>query len=105
MINCYVRRSVGIVLAADIFCQLFERIRGQMFVAFKHHVFEQMSEPAALIRVILGTDVIPNLGGNGRAGMIFDGVDLQTVRQRRVLHGNGGNLYLWRIRRLARRCD
>ena len=72
-----------------------------MFVAFKHHVFKQMGEPAALIRVILGTDVIPNLDRNGRAGVILDGVDLQTIRQRRVLHFNGGNLYLWCDRRLA----
>ena len=60
-----------------------------MLVAFKHHVFKQMGEPAALIRVILGTDVIPNLDRNGRTGMILDGVDLQTVRQRCVLHSNG----------------
>ena len=65
-------------------------------------MFKQMGEPAALIRVILGTDVIPNLDRNGGAGMILDGVDLQTIRQRCVLHSNRGNFYLWCDRRLAR---
>ena len=58
-----------------------------MFVAFKHHVFEQMREPAPPIGVILGTDVIPNLNGDRWTGMIFNRVNLQAVLQRSMFEG------------------
>jgi len=50
-------------------------------------VFEQMREPAAPIGVILGTDVIPNLNGDGWTGMIFNRVNFQTVLQRSMFEG------------------
>src|SRR5437762_8224283 len=81
------RSRKGVVLSADVFGQLLKSFRGQVLVAFEHHVFEQMREPAALIRVVLGTNVIPNLNGDGWTGMIFNRVNLQTVSQRTMFEG------------------
>ena len=87
MVNGHVRRSKGVVLPTNVFGQLLKSIRGQVFVAFKHHVLEQMREPAAPIGIILGPDMIPNLNRDGWTGMIFDRVNLQTVLQRGMVEG------------------
>ena len=81
MVNGHVRRGIGVVLSTDVFGQFLKSVRGQVLVALKHHVLEQMREPAAPIGIILGPDVVPNLDCNRWTGMILDGVNLQTILQ------------------------
>ena len=50
--------------------------------ALEHHVLEQMRESAAVGRIILRADVIPDLNGHRRRGVVLDRIDLQAVRER-----------------------
>src|SRR5437588_10346838 len=56
-----------------------------MLIPFEHHVFEEMGEAAAVLRIIFRADVIPNLDGHCRRGVLFHAVDLESVRKRRML--------------------
>ena len=85
MVNSHVRRGIGVVLSTDVFGQLLKSVRGQVLVALKHHVLEQMREPTTPIGIILGPDVVPNLNGDRWTGMIFDRVNFQTILQSRVI--------------------
>ena len=85
MINRHVIRGISVVLAPDIFRQLIDRIRLKMFVSFEHHVLKEMRETAPIFRIVLRSDVIPNLDRDVRAGMIFHRINLQSVRQSLVL--------------------
>src|SRR5580765_5230902 len=84
MIDSHVIRRERVVLSTDVFSQVLKSARGQMLVALKHHVFEEMSKAAAAIRIIFRTDVIPNLDSDSRALVIFDRVDLEAVVERSV---------------------
>ncbi len=91
MVNSHVRRGIGVVLSTDVFGQLLKSAGRQVLVALKHHVFEQMCEPAAPIGIIFGPDVVPNLDSYRWTGMILDRVNLQTILQgsmieRQLLH-------------------
>jgi hypothetical protein len=91
MVNGHVRRGIGVVLPTDVFGQLLKSVGSQVLIAFKHHVLEQMREPAAPIGIILGPDVVPNLDCNRWTGMVFDRVNLQPILQgtmieRQLLH-------------------
>ena len=81
MIHGHVRRGIGVVLPTNVFGQLLKGLRGQVLVALKHHVLEQMREPAALIGIIFGPDVVPNLDSYRWTGMILDRVNRQTILQ------------------------
>src|ERR1044072_4093876 len=70
-----------------------------MFVPLEHHVLEEMGKTASPVWVILGTDVIPDLDGNGWALVIFDGVDLQAVLKRRMFESKRRNRDRLRRRR------
>ena len=85
VINGHVVRGVGVVFAADVLGQVVEGIGREMFVPLKHHVLEEMSETASACRIVLRPDVIPDLDRHRRAGMIFHGVNLQSVWQSLVL--------------------
>ena len=85
MVNRHVWRGIRVVLSTDVFGQFLKGVRGQVLVALKHHVLEQMREPAAPIGIILGSDVVPNLDGDRWTGMILDRVNLQTVLQGGVI--------------------
>ncbi len=52
-----------------------------------------MGETAPAIRIVFRTDVIPNLDRDGWAFMIFDRVNLETVRQCRVFERQRRNRY------------
>src|SRR4029077_2006720 len=91
MVNGHVRRGIGVVLSTDVFGQFLKGVRGQVLVALKHHVLEQMCEPTASIGIIFGPDVVPNLDSDRWTGMILDRVNLQTILQgsmieRQLLH-------------------
>ena len=85
MVNGHVVRGVGVVFAADVFGQFIKRIPCQMLIPFEHHVLEEMGEAAAVLRIILRADVIPNLDGHGRGGVIFHAINFEPVRESRVL--------------------
>ena len=76
MVNRHVVGGEGVVFAADVLGQILKSVGRKMFVPFKHEVLKKMREPAPLIRIVLRTDVIPNLDGDRRAGMILDEVEL-----------------------------
>src|SRR5258705_422129 len=91
MVNGHVRRGISVVLPTDVFGHLLKSVGSQVLVALKHHVLEQMREPAASIGIILGPDVVPNLDSYRWTGMILDRVNLQTILQgsmieRQLLH-------------------
>src|SRR5437763_12143266 len=56
-----------------------------MLVPFEHHVFEEMGEAAAVLRIILRADVIPILDSQRRRGVLVHAVDFEAVGKRRVL--------------------
>ena len=85
VINGHILRGVGVVFTADVLRQVVESIGREMVVPLKHHVLEEMGETASLVRIILRPDVIPDLHRHRRAGMIFHGVNLQSVGQSLVL--------------------
>ena len=93
VINGDVVRGESVVLSADVLRQVVKRVRRQMLVALEHHVLKEMSKTAAAIWIILRTDVIPDLHGNGGALVIFDRVNLKPIRQRYVFEGQRRNLY------------
>ena len=93
MINGDVVRGVSVIFSADVFGQIVKGIRRQMIVALEHHVLKEMSKTAAAIWIVLRTDVIPDLHCDGRALVIFDGVNLKSVRQRCVFEGQWRNGY------------
>ena len=99
MINSHILRGVSVVFAADIFGEFLKCIRGKMLVTLEHHVLEQMRETAATVRIILGTDVIPDLDRDRGAGVIFHRVDLQPVLERRMLEVDFRNRHRRRRRR------
>ena len=43
----------------------------KMLVALEHHVLEQMRETAAPVRIVLRSDMIPNLHRDRETRMIF----------------------------------
>src|SRR6476646_5006635 len=88
MVNGHVRRGIGVVLSTDVFGQFLKGVRGQVLVALKHHVLEQMCEPTASIGIIFGPDVVPNLDSDRWTGMILDRVNLQTILQVGVIEDN-----------------
>ena len=87
MVNGHVRRGIGVVLSTDVFGQFLKGVRGQVLVALKHHVLEQMCEPTASIGIIFGPDVVPNLDSDRWTGMILDPVNLQAVLQGSMVEG------------------
>ena len=85
VINGHILRGVGVVFTTDVLRQIVESIGREMVVPLKHHVLEEMGETASPFRIIFRPDVIPDLDRHRRAGMIFHGVNLQSVGQSFVL--------------------
>ncbi len=103
MVNRHVVGGVGVVFAPDVFGQVIEGIGGKMFVALEHHVLEEVSKTAPPLRIILRADVIPDLDRDGRARMIFDRVNFESVGKRLVLKMERGSRHRGLLRfRLCR---
>ncbi len=75
----------GVVGAADILGQTVHLLRVHVFGALEHQVFEQVREAGPSGRIVLGTDVIPDLHRDGRAGVVLDAEHLQAVGKRALV--------------------
>jgi len=56
-------------------------VAGRVLRALVHHVLEQVSEAAAVLRFVLGADVIPKIHMNPGYAMIDGKNDLQSIRE------------------------
>ena len=82
VVNGHIVGRVGIVFAANVFGQIVERLRPQMLVPLEHHVLEQMRETAPPVRIVLRSNMIPNVHRDRETRMIFRRVNLKPVLER-----------------------
>ena len=92
-------RGEGIVVAAHILGQPVEGLVREILGRLEHQMFEQVGEARAVLRIVLGSDPVPDLYGDVRGRGVARGEDPQPVRQGPLLeaerrHNDRPGLYL-----------
>ena len=77
--------GISIVLAAHIFREPVEKLRGHSLRAFEHDVFKQVRKPAAPGGIVLRSDAKPYLDSRGGRRVIFQPDEMEPIRERLLL--------------------
>ena len=81
VIHRFIAVGVGVVLPAQLGHAAVELAGGNVFRAFKHHVFQSVAQAAFARFFIHAADFVPNLRNGHRRAVVFFDDDFQTVGQ------------------------
>ena len=81
VIHRFISVGIGIVLSAQLGHAAVEFTGGNVFRAFKHHVFQSVAQAAFARFFIHAADFVPNLRNGHRRAVVFFDDDFQTVGQ------------------------
>ena len=80
--------------SADVLGQAIHLFVRHVPCRFEHHVFEKMGESRTARRIVLTADVVPNMDRNGRARIILDRHDFETVGKSTLANIQRSDLHL-----------